>query len=813
MDALNVTAPDLDPAIQAAPASVAEAALRRAVAAATARIAPLWPLDSFVAVNPFLGLADLPFAAAMPVMAQLVGARMLMPRRHWHEALAAGRIDRADIAAALARRGDGRSPEAILEADGEPAWPAPLPLVSDLLAAEAGLPPRLLADRIAQWCAAYCDAGQAACPMPWRDRPLYAAWRAAALVDRGPERAGLAGFRAALAALPAQRDAAIRAACAVLGVPEPGLVALMHRALADLAGWAGYLGQRDWRVRLAGSASAELEELLAVRLAAEAAALACAPPAVREHWQAVAHRYAAPAPDADRSVDLILLEAAEIAFQRRLARGLGRREAQPGRAEAQAVFCIDVRSEVFRRALEAAAPGVETLGFAGFFGFAVEVVPFAGGQPRAQCPVLLAPSVRICETVPAGTDEAAARAKAGLGQRLRSAWAAFRSGIVSTFPFVESLGAAYGAKLARAAFAPPAPVLLAAHVPTIAPAIGPHGRSGLATAARIDAAEAVLRAMSLTEGFAPVVLLVGHGAGTTNNPHAAALDCGACGGHTGEANARIAAAVLNDPAVRAGLAGRGIAIPEDTWFVAGLHDTTTDDVTLFADGLPACHAARIARLRAALAEAGARARAERAGALGIGAGPGLDRAVRRRGRDWAEVRPEWGLAGNAAFIAAPRALTRGVALDGRVFLHSYDHRADRDGSVLELILTAPVIVASWINLQYYGSTVDNAVLGGGDKVLHNVTGRIGVVVGNGGDLRPGLPFQSVHDGVRVMHEPLRLSVFVAAPVAAIDAVLAKHDGLRALADNGWLHLFALNDAGAVVARYRGGLAWEARPFG
>lgn len=133
--------------------------------------------------------------------------------------------------------------------------------------------------------------------------------------------------------------------------------------------------------------------------------------------------------------------------------------------------------------------------------------------------------------------------------------------------------------------------------------------------------------------------------------------------------------------------------------------------------------------------------------------------------------------------------------------------------MLELILTAPVIVASWINLQYYGSTVDNAVLGGGDKVLHNVTGRIGVVVGNGGDLRPGLPFQSVHDGVRVMHEPLRLSVFVAAPVAAIDAVLAKHDGLRALADNGWLHLFALDDAGAVVARYRGGLAWEARPFG
>lgn len=810
MDALNMDTSRL--VATGSVASGSEGALRRAIAAATARIAPLWPLDSFVAVNPFLGLAELPFAAAVPVMARLAGARMLMPRGYWREALAARRIDRADIAAALARRADPRPAETILACAEEPAWPAPLPLVSDLLAAEADLPPRFLADRIAQWCAAYFDAGQSTWPMPWRDRPLYAAWRAVALLDRGPEQTGLKGFRAALAALPSEALPAISAACVALGVPETGQVALMHRALADLAGWAGYVSHRDWQARLAGAASAELEELLAVRLAAEAAALTCAPDAVRNLWWSAAGRYGAEIGDTDRSIDLVLLEAAEIAFQRRLAGGLGRREAPAGQPEAQAVFCIDVRSEVFRRALEAVAPGVETLGFAGFFGFAIEIVPFSNGARRAQCPVLLAPSVRICETVPSGTDAAEARSRARLGQRLSAAWAAFRSGIVSTFPFVESLGAAYAAKLARAVVAPSAPALLAEHVPTIDPTVGPRG-SGLAAAARIDAAEAVLRAMSLTEGFAPLVLLVGHGAGTTNNPHAAALHCGACGGHTGEANARVAAAVLNDAAVRAGLAARGITIPAETWFLAALHDTTTDDVTLFSDGLPARHRERLARLRAALMEAGARARAERAGALGLPAGPGIDRAVRRRGRDWSEVRPEWGLAGNAAFVAAPRALTRGVALDGRVFLHSYDHRADRDRSVLELILTAPVIVASWINLQYYGSTVDNTVLGSGDKTLHNVTGRVGVVVGNGGDLRPGLPFQSVHDGERVMHEPLRLSVFVAAPVPAIDAVLAKHDGLRALADNGWLHLFALDDAGGVAARYRGGLAWEEHPFG
>jgi uncharacterized protein YbcC (UPF0753/DUF2309 family) len=811
MDAVTVA-----PSLSAEPEEDALLVLTRAIETACCRIAPLWPLDSFVAVNPFLGLADLPFQEAVPVMAKAAGARMLMPRGYWQERIATGAIAREDIAAALGRLGLPADPDAILAAAAADAPPLPekLPLVSDLLASRAGLPPRLLADRIAHWCAAYCDTGQAAWRMPWRDRPLYAAWRTATLHDRAPERAGLAGFRAAVAALPADPLAAIAAACGRLGVAGSAMTVLMHRALADLAGWAGYLRQRDWTARLRGEASAELKELLAVRLAAEAAALACAPPQVSSAWTTAARRYGAAEADADRRVDLVLLEAAEIAFQRRLARSLGHAGPARERLEAQAVFCIDVRSEVFRRALEAVAPGIETLGFAGFFGFAIEVTPFAGTRARAQCPVLLAPAVRICETVPPGADECVARARVGLSQRLGAAWAAFRSGVVSAFPFVEGLGLTYAAKLWRAAFAPPAPPLTSAFVPAIAPSLGLAGRNGLATPARIEAAEAVLRAMSLTEGFAPLVLLVGHGAGTTNNPHAASLDCGACGGHTGEANARVAAAVLNDPAVRAGLAGRGIAIPEDTVFLAGLHDTVTDDVVVFEDRpLSPRQAEALGRLRAALAAAGSRARAERAGALGLAPGADVDRAVRRRGRDWAEVRPEWGLAGNAAFVAAPRALTRQAKLDGRVFLHTYDHRADPDRSVLELILTAPVVVASWINLQYYGSAVDNATLGSGDKVLHNVTARVGVALGNGGDLRPGLPLQSVHDGKRLVHEPLRLSVFVAAPVEAIDGVLARQDGLRALADNGWLHLFALDDAGGVAARYRGGLAWEARPFG
>jgi hypothetical protein len=184
-----------------------------------------------------------------------------------------------------------------------------------------------------------------------------------------------------------------------------------------------------------------------------------------------------------------------------------------------------------------------------------------------------------------------------------------------------------------------------------------------------------------------------------------------------------------------------------------------------------------------------------------------DANVIARSRDWAQVRPEWGLAGCAAFIAAPRHRTAGIDLGGRSFLHSYDWRQDDGYGVLELIMTAPMVVASWISLQYYGSTVDNRVFGCGNKTLHNVVGTLGVLEGNGGDLRTGLPWQSVHDGERYVHEPLRLNVVIEAPLDAMNAIIARHEHVRSLLDNGWLHLWALDDAGAIAHRYAGGLTW------
>jgi uncharacterized protein YbcC (UPF0753/DUF2309 family) len=461
-----------------------------------------------------------------------------------------------------------------------------------------------------------------------------------------------------------------------------------------------------------------------------------------------------------------------------------------GRPSLQAAFCIDVRSEVFRRALEGLDTGIETIGFAGFFGLPVAHRPLGTDALEAHLPVLLTPA--LTSTGHAGTK---AETDTRIQARSVRAWGRFRQAAVSSFAFVEAAGPAYAVKLVKDALA------LNPHTAAHEPA--PRIEGGITAEAKVATAAAVLNAMSLTTGHAPLVLLIGHGAQVTNNPHESAYHCGACGGHTGEVSARLLAQLLNDPETRAGLPEKGIVLPEDTVFVAGLHDTTTDAVTLHEDALTPAQRAGVPRAMNLLSRAGAIARAERALRL-----PGASaRTVEARAHNWAEVRPEWGLAGCAAFIAAPREVTAKADLGGRAFLHSYDWTADKGFGTLELIITAPVVVASWISLQYYASAVAPDMFGGGNKLIHNVVGGIGVLQGNGGTLRAGLPWQAVHDGEKLVHEPLRLTVMIEAPQEEISAVLARHADVKALFDNGWLHLFALEN-GKVSARYRPGGSWE-----
>ena len=495
-------------------------------------------------------------------------------------------------------------------------------------------------------------------------------------------------------------------------------------------------------------------------------------------------------PTADDVVDAILQDASERAHQRRLAGALAGTAPVAGRPDLQAAFCIDVRSEVYRRALETLASGIQTIGFAGFFGLPLAHRAHGTDEAEAHLPVLLRPTMISCSHV--GPQE---EQDARIAARAKRAWGRFRQAAVSSFAFVESAGPAYGWKLVRDSLA------LAGEAP--APQPRPHFETTVPAETKAATAAAVLKAMSMTEGFARLVLLLGHGARVTNNPHASAYHCGACGGQTGEVSARILAQLLNDPETRAGLPAHGIDIPADTLFVAGLHETTTDTVTLYEDGEAATHTADMGRARVWLDKAAVFTRAERARRLPGSSGE----TITARAINWAETRPEWGLAGCAAFIAAPRGATAGVDLGGRAFLHSYDWRRDKGYGTLELILTAPVVVASWISLQYYGSSVAPDVFGGGNKLIHNVVGGIGVVQGNGGSLRPGLPWQSVHDGERLVHEPMRLSVMIEAPKEEIARILDRHPAVRALFDNGWLHLFVLEN-GRVSARYRKGSDWQ-----
>ncbi len=491
--------------------------------------------------------------------------------------------------------------------------------------------------------------------------------------------------------------------------------------------------------------------------------------------------------------------------------------AAPGQKSLQAIFCIDVRSEVFRRALEAQSAQIETVGFAGFFGMAIEHLKFGQAAGGAQCPVLLTPKFKVREALSHAGGEARLLRRMNFSQTVHGAWNAFKTSAISCFSFVETAGLWFGLKMAKDSLAlAPAETGFAHARQRLFPKIerevccaekhGHHAETGIAPADQIALAAGALKNMGLVSDFAKVVLICGHGSATTNNPYGSALDCGACGGHAGDANARVAAAILNQPAVRKGLKAQGIEIPVETIFVAGLHNTTTDEVLLYKDeALSASQSVELEIIKGWLSAASKQARRERASSLGLGAvtDTELDEKIFERSRDWSQVRPEWGLAGNAAFIAAPRERTKDLNLGGRTFLHNYNPELDADKSTLELILIAPMVVASWINLQYYGSTVDNRLFGSGNKVLHNVVGTFGVWQGNGGDLQPGLPFQSVHDGNRLMHEPLRLSVFIEAARADIEKILGKHGGVRDLVQNGWVHLFAMENGGKEIYRFVG----------
>lgn len=825
--------------------------LEAKVAAACRAIPPFWELRNMVAVNPFLGFEDQDLLAADRLFGRLLGHSALPDWNRLGRAFDKGEFRREDLLGAalemalpsetvdlLLALSEKRLREGALPTGRSPSESTlPVEPSSSRGGRKAGAgteegsgakgPAGALEGRnrdlpykdcVVRFLAAHFDRGLAR--LSWKvPGGLLAGFREWVRFDRSVELAGVKGFRKAFAALPA--DGRLLRAHLARVAPAEDIGEHLLGLLFELPGWSGFLRRQAWDT--AQDHLGDLPDFAAILWACRHLCKGVA----SSSSQSVSKDETAldALPEAEALARSLALAAWERATRERLqgaavtalksqitpSNDNAGRESLPARPAVQAVFCIDVRSEPWRRALEQSFPGCETYGFAGFF-----AMPFSvsgEGEPLSQCPVLLQPAADF------KSGSRSYRAHATKERGLPALLSTFRRSAVGGFSFMETLGPGKAWDLLKGALGR---VGSAEENPQVAPEEEiAQGLSHLDFGTRLALLKGMLKHLGLKAPYARLVVLCGHESRVENNAQAAGLACGACGGHSGEVNARIAAHLFNDPDLRQALGSD--LLPEDSRAVAAVHETCSDTVRLLPSrAVQETHAADLAAFTAAVHKAASAARRKRAASL-----PGcdktdfanspatalqdarLEKTIRARGKDWAETRPEWGLADNAFFIVAPRAFTRGMDLEGRAFLHSYDAALDAGGETLELILTAPMVVASWINLQYYASTVMPAVFGSGDKTLHTVVAGLGVSEGLDGDIRFGLAHQSVADGTGPRHRPLRLQVLVAAPRDRIQDIVDRHERLQNLLRNGWVTLVSWEGGPEKAWRMVPGRGWTA----
>ncbi len=809
---------------------------KRAITNACELIAPIWPLDQWIAVNPFWGLRDRPAKSAERLLQQRAGFSFLMPAAFYREAWEGGRISDADLKLSLEESGMPPALQPLYDAlkkSGQPGESLPYSILDVLPENSEGVKAAdAVCAEIGRLCGAYFDGRQAR----WSGTGgsgdhsgFFRFWLEAARQDLSLDyRTGIAGARKRLKALPEDRREAVEKAVESIDLSTEELEVLGHKLLMRILGWASWASGLDWRAGLAGEASEARESLLSVLLVWESVALACASPeqiaARAKAWAQIRQGMQGHGPgcgngpdaanDAGEKLLWIWHRAYEIGYQRKLRQIL--LEEPEATAEScsagsdsdtgcnaqyniQAVFCIDVRSELMRRHLENHNSRLNTLGFAGFFGLPVSHQSHGPFSEVQRLPGLLAPGYRLVDTK--GSTEADNTLNRALDQReiaRESVRKAKYSGL-STFTLVETTGLAWAWKLVKDSLHRKKARQPDEGSPVEGRLVHHLGGDPLSIPEKVRLVAGFLKGMSLTRDFAPLLVFVGHGTQTDNNPNHAGMACGACGGQSGGVNARLAAALFNDAGVREGLAEEDIHVPDTTFAIAAEHCTVTDEIMIFDRGqVSESHQPLLAELEASCIAAGREARKERATPLKLN---GLDdgellAALKQRTLDWSEVRPEWGLANNAAIVFARRERTRGKNLSGRVFLHDYDPEQDAEGQVLEVLMCAPMMVANWINLQYFASVTAPEVYGAGNKLLHSVVGgNLGVIEGNGTDLRIGLPLQSVHDGTFWRHEPLRLTVLIDAPRERIEAIIERQPDVASLVNNQWLWLHRMLPGG------------------
>jgi len=697
-------------------------------------IAPVWPLRTFIACNPLQGFESQPFDTALAEAQQLFSA----PKSEYEA------INRETI----------------------------------------------------KWCGAYFDQGQSVIRMPERDRRFYHIFKDLSPYDKNLHQ-GLKHNKQWLNQLPDEPEDSIIQCLEILQVTDQYQNLFIKKSLAQLTGWTGYI---KWQTEWQSTAQPNLLiDFVAIRLIITVLLqpeIHFSPSISRkESLSAYPALNTIKKLEADYQsylIPLLLAEANKITILPK------------NTPDVQLVFCIDVRSEPFRRHLESLG-SYETFGFAGFFGLPLRLYDFNSGKITNSCPVLLKPRYDIHET-PTDSNQCTKKnheqGKAFISQ-LKNLYKQLKYNFATPFALVETLGAWCGLLMLFKTLKPMLTFAVLSELtewirPTLAtkPLINMTSRdnqSGISDSDQALYAEAVLRIMGLTEHFGKFVIFCGHGSRTQNNPYASGLDCGACGGNHGGGNAKTLAAILNRNTIREKLSARGIDIPKDTYFLAAEHNTTTDELHVFEDDTrPAVYEHILLRLNDDLHKAQMNNATDRVKHFNLANTVKAIEEVNRRSQDWSEVRPEWGLARNAAFIIAPRTLTQAMDLEGRCFLHSYDWAKDEDLTALETILTAPMVVAEWINTQYLFSTLDNVSYGSGSKITHNVTGKIGVMQGNSSDLMHGLPLQSVNSSDSLnTHQPQRLLTVIYAPRDKVSMIIARQEILQTLFFNAWVHVIVI----------------------
>ena len=468
----------------------------------------------------------------------------------------------------------------------------------------------------------------------------------------------------------------------------------------------------------------------------------------------------------------------------------------------QAMFCIDDRECSYRRYLELEDPNCETFGTPGFFGVEFFFKPIEGKFYTKVCPAPVTPKFLIKED--------------GLGRKMEkdAHFSKHSHNFISGWLIAQTLGFWSAFKLFLNIFKPSMGPMVShsfKHMDSNSTLSIDHNfefetdlQVGFKVEEMVDRVENVLKSIGLVKNFAPLVYVVGHGASSINNPHYAAYDCGACSGRAGSVNSRVFSYMANKSAVRQALSNRGILIPEGTRFIGGLRDTTRDEIMFYdeeslSESQKALHKRNLLKFSDA-SKNNSKERSRRFESINTkSSSDDIHNRILERSVSLFEPRPELNHATNALCIVGKRSLTKGLFLDRRSFLNSYDASIDPDGKRLLGILNAAVPVCGGINLEYYFSRVDNQKLGAGTKLPHNVMGLFGVANGIDGDLRPGLPNQMIE-----VHDPIRLLMVIEQNASIVLEVIQRNKATNEWIKNGWVMLATIDPLTSEISVFEDG---------